>query len=312
MRVEQERIRLSARLEELPAQQELVIYSPPHHSTLRAELTSIDSQGNIGGSSLDEYTQYGESPTSPPPSSASTKIGSASVDEPSLKRRQLDAIFIPTNCKLFKTPVTHKSIGKPSAGGTRTQTKTVTNTTRPVQDKAAPKQKSAQNSDGCATEGPVQKVISRVHTVGVNIKIEDDEDGLLCTPVNDTKWRAPPDNDSKPSKTVKRATKPVGPQRTGNKGLPAYMDDDATPAPVPRRRKSKIDEEDYYEPSGDAYSWQSREDANVRRWPPPRRKSIRELRESDFEYHEEEEDEETDADELNLRVRLSFDVLSWR
>ena len=78
---------------------------------------------------------------------------------------------------------------------------------------------------------PCKRLLA-VHTV-VNIKIEDDEDGFLHILVNDTKWRAPPDKDSEPSKTVKRATKPVGPQRTENKGLQAYMGDDATTAAAP-------------------------------------------------------------------------------
>ena len=265
----------------------------------------IDFQGNISGSSLDEYTRYGEHPTSPPSSSTSTKIGSASVDKPPLKRRQLEAVVIPYSTKPSKAPVPRKSIGKPSAGGTKTQTKTVTNATRPVKDKATPKQKSTQNPGGTATEGCTQKVIRRVHAiVEMPIKVEDDEDELMRTPVNDMKGRAPPDKDHKPPKTVKRTTKPAEPQRTKNTSWQANRDDDATP-PAPshvlRRRKSGIDK-DYYEPGEDTYHWQSQEGANVRHRPPSRRKSIRELRESDFEYHEEEEDEETDADELNLRV----------
>lgn len=315
MRVEQERIRLLARLEELVAQQDLVIYSPPRHSTLHTELTLIDFQGNVSGSSLDEYNRYDQHATSPPSSSASTKIGSASVDKPSLKRRQLEAVVIPKSVKPSNAPVPRKSTGKPPAGGTKTQTKTVTNVARP--HKAAPKQRATQNEEGSATEGPTQKVIRRVHAiVEVPIKVEDDEDEFEHTPVNDTKGRAPPAKDPKPSKTVKKTTKPTEPQRTKSKGWQAYMDNDATPpapAPVDRRRKSGVDK-DYHEPGEDTYSWQSREDANVRRRPPSRRKSIRELKESDFEYHEEDEDEdeETDADELNLTVRLPLDMFFWQ
>ena len=241
MRVEQGRVRLSARLEELPAWQDLVICSPPRHSA-HVGLTSINFQGSIGGPSSDEYTRYSEYPTSPPLSSASMKIGSASVDKPYLKRQPIDAVFIPI--KPSKAPVPRKSIRKPSAGGTQTQTEAVMDTARPVKEKAAPKQKPPQDPEDSATE---------VRTI-VDIKVENDEDWLLRTPVNDTKGRAPPDKDSKTAKSA-------GPQQTENKGLQAYMDDGATPptpAPVPRRRKSRINE-DYHEPGEDTYSWQSRE-----------------------------------------------------
>ena len=315
MRVEQERIRLLARLEELMAQRDLVIYSPPRHSTLHTELTLIDFQGNVSDSSLDEYTRYDEFATSPPSSSASTKIGSASVDKPSVKHRQLEAVVIPKIAKPSRAPAPRKSIGKPSASGTKTQTKTAANATRPPKDKAIPKQRATQNEEGSATEGPSQKVIRRVHAiVEMPIKIEDDEDGLGYNPVNDTKGKAPPAKDPKPSKTVKKAANPAELQRTKSKGWQAYMDNDVTPpahAPVPRRRKSGIDK-DYYEPGENTYSGQGREDANVRHRPPSRRKSIRELKESDFEYHEEDEDEETDADELNLTVRIPLDIFFWK
>ena len=142
--------------------------------------------------------------------------------------------------------------------------------------------------------------------VEVPIKVEDDEDELVRTPILDMKGRTLPDKDPKPSKTVKKAPKPVEPPRAKSKSWQVYRDDDDTtpPArpPVHKRRKSGADQ-DYYEPDKDVYNWRSPEDANVRHRPPSRRKSIRDLKESDFEYHEE--DEETDADELNLRVNLS-------
>jgi len=139
--------------------------------------------------------------------------------------------------------------------------------------------------------------------------MEDEEDEFVRTPVNDKKGRGPSDKDTKPPKTVKKATKSAEPSRSNGKSWQARTDDnDATPpAPsqAPKRRKSGVDQ-DYYEPDRDAYNWQSLESANVRQRPPSRRKSIRELRESDFEYREEEDEEETDADELNLRVGFTF------
>jgi len=271
----------------------------------------MDSQDNTSGSSLDEYARYGEHATSPPSSSASTKIGSGSVDKPPAKRRQLEAVVIPVSERPYKAPGPRKSIGKPSAGGTKTQTKATANATRPVKDKGTPKQRSTQNSEGSATRGPTQKVIRRVHaTVEVPIKVEDDEDELVLTPVIDTRGRVLPDKSPKPLKAVKKATKPAEPPRIKGKSWQAYRDDDAIPpAPtqVPKRRKSGVDQ-DYYDPDEDIYNWRSLEDANVRHRPPSRRKSIRELRESDFEYREgEEEEEETDTDELNLGVGLLLD-----
>ena len=295
MRVEQERIRLLARLEELMAQQDLVY--PSVFRPIQAQLTWINSQDNLSGSSVDEHA------TSPPSSSASTKIGSASVDKPSAKRRQLDAVVVPTNEKRYKAPAPRKSIGKPPTGATKIQIKPGT-----AKDKGTPKQR--QNPEGSATKGPTQKVIRRVHaTVEVPVKVEEDEDEFVRTPVNDMKGKPPPGRDPKSSRTVKKTIKSAEPTRTKN--WQAHKDDDVTPpalAQVPKRRKSGVDK-DYHEPDG-VYSWQSPEDANVRHRPPSRRKSIRELRESDFEYHEEEEEgEETDADELNLGVGPLFDNL---
>ncbi|KAF9644144.1 hypothetical protein BDM02DRAFT_3122355 [Thelephora ganbajun] len=285
MRVEQERIRLLARLEELLAQQD---------------------SDNTNGSSLDEYARYGEHATSPPSSSASTKIGSASVDKLPLKRRQLEAVIIPNSDKASKASGLRKPVGKPSAGGIKSQTKTVTNATRPVKDKDTPKQKLTQKPEGFPTKGPTQKVIRRVHAiVEVPIKIEDNEDELVRTPVDNRKAEAPPDKDLRLSKVIKKATKSTGPPRTESKSWQVYRDNDATPpahAQIPKRRKSGIDQ-DYCEPDEAIHNWRSLEEANVRHRPPSRRKSIRELRESDFEYREEDDDEETDTDELNLGQR---------
>ena len=309
MRVEQERIRLLARLEELIAQQDLVIYPSlaPHNPLGITNL--INFQDNVSGSSLDECARYGEHATSPPSSSGSTKIGSASIDKPAYKRRQLEAVVIPSRDKPSKAPGPRKSIGKPSACGTKTQTKTAANTTRPVKDKATPKQKPTQNPEGSATKDPTQRVIRRVHAVvEVPIKVEDDEDEFMRTPVNDTKGRAPSDKDPKPSTTIKKA-KPAEPPRAKNKSWQVYRDNDATPpalAPAPRRRKSGMDQ-DYYEPDEDTQNRRSQGNADVKQRPPSRRKSIRELRESDFEYREEDEEEETDADEMNLGVRIPSD-----
>jgi len=311
MRVEQERIRLLARLEELIAQQDLVIHPPPRHTTRQAQLTRINFQDNANGSSLDEHTPHDEHATSPPSSSGSTKIGSASIDKPNYKRRQLEAVVIPSGDKPSKAPGPRKSIGKPSAGGIKTQPRTTTNTTRPVKDRATPKQKSTQNPEGSAAKTSTQRVIRRVHAVvEVPIKVED-EDELVRTPVIDTRGGAPSDRDLKPSTTIK--TKSTELPRAKNKSGQVYRDDDPTPpapATAPRRRKSGIDQ-DYYEPDQDTQNWQGQENANARKRLPSRRKSIRELKESDFEYREEDEEEETDADELNLGVRLSFDGLFY-
>jgi hypothetical protein len=264
---------------------------------------------------LDEHPHYGEHATSPPSSSGSTKIGSASVDKPHYKRRQLEAVVLHNRDKPSKALGPHKSAGKPPAGGTKAPTKSATNTTRPVKDKVTPKQKPTQNPEGSATKGPTERVIRRVHAiVEVPIKVEDDEDELVGTPVGDTKGRAHSGKDPKPSTTVKK-TKAAEPPRAKNKSREAHRDDDATPpaptpAPAPRRRKSGIDK-DYYEPGEDAQNLRSRENANVRQRPPSRRKSIRELRESDFDYREEDEEEETDADELNLGVRPPFGGLFY-
>jgi hypothetical protein len=256
---------------------------------------------------LDEYPQYSEHATSPPSSSGSTKIGSASVDKPSLKRRQLDAVVVPVSEKFYKAPGPRKSIGKPSAGGAKTQTKTVTNATRPVKDKAAPKQKPTQQPGSSATKAPTQKVIRRVHAVvEVPIKVEDDEDELVRTPVDDIKGRAPSDKGLKQSKVAKKAAKSTELPRAKSQSWQVWRDDDAAvppPPSIPKRRKSGVDQ-DYYEPEDVSVSnWRSLEDANVRHRPPSRRKSIRDLKDSDFEYREEEEEgDESDADELNLGV----------
>ena len=204
-------------------------------------------------------------------------------------------------------------MGKPLASGIKTQTKTATNTTRPVKDKATPKQKSTQNPEGSATKTHTQRVIRRVHAVvEVPVKVEDDQDELARIPLNDTRGRALSDKDPKPSTTKK--IKPKNPPRAKNQSWQACRDDDATPptpAPTLRRRKSGIDQ-DYYEPDEGTQNRRNQENPTARQRPPSRRKSIRELKESDFEYHEEDEEEETDADELNLGVRLSFDGLLWQ
>lgn len=238
----------------------------------------------------------------------STKIGSASADKPSAKRRQLEAVVIPESDKYRKAPGPRKSAAKPSAGGTKTQTKTAANATRPVKDKGTPRQKPTQDTEGPATKGPTQRVIRRVHAViEVPIKVEDEEEELSRTPIDDRMGKVPSDRVPKPQTTVKKTTKPAGPPRTKSRTLQAYRDDEVTPpapASVARRRKSGIDQ-DYYEPDEDIRNRANFEDSSVRHRPPSRRKSIRELKESDFEYHEDEEEvEDTDADELNIGVRL--------
>lgn len=227
-----------------------------------------------------------------------------------MKRRQLDAVVVPIRDKPYKAPAPRKSTGRPPAGGAKSLAKSASNPTRPVKDKPVPKQKPIQNPEGSATRAPAQKVIRRVHAVvEVPIKVEDDEDELVRTPISDTKGRALSDRDPKPLKAVKKSAKPAEPPRAKSKSWQVYRDGDDTtppargPVPVPKRRKSGIDQ-DYYEPDQDIYNWRSLEDANVRHRPPSRRKSIRDLKESDFDYHEEEE-EETDADELNLGVSLT-------
>lgn len=219
----------------------------------------------------------------------------------------MEAVVVPVSEKQYKASGPRKSAGKPSTGGTKTQTKTATNATRQAKDKAPPKQKSMQNPEASTSKGPTQKVIRRVHAVvEVPIKTEDDEDELWRTPTGDVKGRALPNGDLKSSKTVKKTTRAAEQPREKSKSWQVYREDDndVTPpahAAVPKRRKSGADQ-DYYEPSQDTQGYL--EDANVRHRPPARRKSIRDLRESDFEYREEEEDEEeeTDADELNLGV----------
>jgi len=225
----------------------------------------------------------------------------------------MEAVVIPVSDKHYKVPGPRKSAGKPSAGGTKTQTKTASSTTRQVKDKAPPKQKSTQNPEGSTAKGPTQKVIRRVHaTVEIPIKTEDDEDVLGLTPISDTEGRAPPASGSKPSKTVKKTTRAAEQPREKSKSWQVYRENEndvTPPAPVSKRRKSGADQ-DCYEPEG-IYDWPTIEDANVRRRPPARRKSIRDLRESDFEYHEEEDEEETDADELNLGVGSPDHHLFW-
>jgi len=138
----------------------------------------------------------------------------------------------------------------------------------------------------------------------VPIKVEDEEEELVDYLVGDRKARVPSDKDPKPPTAVKKASRFAESSRMRNAALPLHMDDDVTPpasGPLPKRRKSGIDH-DYIEPDEDAGDRRRRGDANVKHRPPPRRKSIRDLRDSDFEYreHEEEAGEESDADELNL------------
>ena len=310
MRVEQERIRLSARLEELRAQRDSVfLLAPLTHSGHPDKIQFFDSQGNVSGSSSDEFAREGEHPTSPPSSSASTKIGSASADKPPAKRRQQDAVLIPHR---QRAPAPRKSTGKPPAGGIKTQAKAVTNATRPVKDKGTPKQKPTQNPESSTTKGPTQRVIRRVHAVvEVPIKVEDEDEELERTLVEDGKGRVPSNKGPRPSTTTKKITKPSETSWTKSQTLQAYREEDVTPpapAPLPKRRKSGVDP-DYYEPDEDPYQQRGQEDANVKHRPPSRKKSIRELKESDFEYREEE-DEDSDTDELNLGVRFSFLLLA--
>lgn len=178
-----------------------------------------------------------------------------------------------------------------------------------MKDKATQKPKPKQNPEGSTTKGPTQRIIRRVHAVvEVPVKVEEeDEDELVRTPINDSKGRAPPEKDPRPPTAAKKTIKSAELPRAKSKSWEVYRDDDVTPpasAPIPRRRKSGIDR-DYYEPDGDTYNRRNQESADVRKRPPSRRKSIRELRESDFEYREEDE-EESDGDELNLVVRFSL------
>jgi len=230
----------------------------------------------------------------------------------------MEAVVVPVNDKHQKASGPRKSTGKSSTGGTKTQTKTAANMTRPAKDKAPPKQKPTQNAEGSTTNGPTQKVIRRVHAVvDVPIKTEEDEDDLWGTPAGEIKGRTLPNSDPKPSKSVKKTVRAAEPPREKSKSWQVYREDDndvTPPAPVSisKRRKSGVDQ-DCYEPSEDVYDWRSLENANVRHRPPARKKSIRDLRESDFEYHEgeEEEEEETDADELNLGVGHPVTILFW-
>lgn len=259
------------------------------HSPIQSYLTRIKFQGNLNGLLLDECARYDEHGTSPPSSSISTKIGSASIENPPVKRRQLDTVVVPTTNRSQKTSGPRQSAGKPPAGGTKVQTKTVKNPSRPAKGKGTPNQKPSQNTEGSTSKRPIQKLIRRVHAiVEVPIKVEDEEDDF--DPVNDRKGKVPSDKNHKSSMAIKKASKPVEPS-------PLCMDDDATP-PAPRRRKSGTDRE-YHELD---------EDENVRRRPPPRRKSIRGLRESDFEYFEDEEEagEDSAVDMPNLGVRFLF------
>ena len=252
--------------------------------------------------SSDEHAQYRENATSPLTSSTSTKIGSAFGEKPPARKRRVGAAVDRPQ------KGSRKSTGKPSAGGANAQTKTVTNTSRSTKGKGTVNQQPPQNPEASTSKGSTQRVIRRVRAiVEVPIKVEDDEEELEHDLFDDRNGTVPSEKDPKPSTAVKKAARP---SRPNNKTLPLYMDRDATPpapGPLSKRRKSGI-ARNYDEPDEDAYNHQSQEDANVRHRPPPRRKSIRELRESDFEYHEgeEEEGEETDTDELNLGVRFRF------
>ena len=303
MRVEQERLRLLAELEHLIAERDSVFRPVAPRPFTHTDLTRIEFQGNVSDSSLGEYPHHGEHATSPPSSSTSTKIGSTSIEKPTAKRRQLEAVVD----RPQKASGPRKSTGKPPAGGTKAQTKTVTNTSRAVKGKGISNQTSLQNPEGSASKGPTQKVIRRVRAVvEVPIKVEDEEE-FVHDLVDDRKGTVPSNKDHKPSTAVKKAVRPVQSSRANDKALSQYMDDDATPPapdPLPKRRKSGIDR-DYYEPDEDAYNWRNQGDTNVRHRPPPRRKSIKELRESDFDYREDE-GEESDTDELNLGVGFLF------
>lgn len=134
------------------------------------------------------------------------------------------------------------------------------------------------------------------------IKVEDEEE-LVHDLVNDRIGRVPSDKNIKSSTTLKKVTRLTEPSQTENET--SYMDGDVTPpapGPLPRQRKSGTD------PDLAAYRSRSQKEVNVRHRPPPRRKSIRELKESDFEYREDEEEagEESDTDELNIGVRCLF------
>lgn len=234
-----------------------------------------------------------------------------------MKRRQIGAVVVPVNDKNHKASAPRKPTGKPPAGGAKAQTKTAANATRQAKDKVPPKQKPTQNAEGSTTKGPTQRVIRRVHAVvDVPIKTEEDEDELWHTPTDDIKARALLNGDPKPSKTVKKTARAAELPREKSKSWQVYREDDNNVTPpatvsMSKRRKSGVDQ-DYYEPSEDVHDWRNLENANVRHRPPARRKSIRDLRESDFEYHEEEdEEEETDADELNLGVGCPLTIPFW-
>ena len=273
---------------------------PPCRSSIQTHLTRVKFQGSVDGSLLDDC---GEHATSPPSSSTSTKIGSVTVEQPLAKRRQLEAAVN----RPQKASGPRKSTGKPPAGGTKTQAKTGTNTSRPAKGKGTLNQKPSQNGEGSASKGPVQRLIRRVHaTVEVPIKVEDEEEKLVDSLANDKKA----DKDPKLSTAIEKAPRFTEQSRMNNKTLPLHVDDDSTPpapGPLPKRRKSGI-ERDHNERDKNVYNWRNQEDVNFRHRPPPRRKSIRELRDSDFEYHEreDEEGEDSDTDELNLGVRFLF------
>lgn len=157
----------------------------------------------------------------------------------------------------------------------------------------------------------MQRLIRRVHaTVEVPIKVEDEEEKLVDSLANDKKGKIPPEKDPKLSTAIEKDPRFTEQSRMNNKTLSLHVDDDSTPpapGPLPKRRKSGI-ERDHNERDKNVYNWRNQEDLNFRHRPPPRRKSIRELRDSDFEYHEreDEEGEDSDTDELNLGVRFLF------
>lgn len=266
-----------------------------------SDLTGVEFKGNAGVSSLDEYAHYSEHVTSPPSSSTSTKIGSATVEKPTAKRRQLEAVVVPNVDKPQRASGPRKSTGKPPAGATKAPAKTVASTSRPAKGKTVPNQKPVTKPEGSASKGPTQKLIRRVHAiVEVPIKVEDEEEEPVHDLTDDKKGRIPSDKAPKPSTALTKAARLSGPSRTKGRVSPLYMDDDITPPapdPLPNRRKSGIDR-DYYEPDEDVCGRRNQEDTNARNRPPPRMKSIRDLRESDFEYI----GEESDTDELNLGV----------
>ena len=276
---------------------------PLPHSSPQLYPTKFEFQAYVDDPSLEEDARYREHVASPP-SSTSTKIGSVSGEKPPARHRQAEAVAE----RPQKASGPRKSTGKLSAAGTKTQTKTATNTSRPTtKTKNTLNPKSLQNPEGSASKGPTQKVIRRVHAiVEVPIKVEDDDEELTHDLVNVRKGRVSSNKGPNPPTAIRKAARVVEPTRTNGKPLPSCMDGDGTPpAPLPRRRKSGIDRE-YLEPDEDQNCYRSEEDVNVRHRPPPRRKSIKELKNSDFEYLEDEEEEGEESDELNLGVRSLF------